>query len=107
MSNKNKEIEQLVHVGVVRFTALASGVTGGILVGLGLFIATNLLLLKGGEDVGRHLSLLGQYFIGYKVTFTGSLIGLGYGFISGFVFFFVLTWVYNFVLDLKSKKNHP
>ena len=47
--------------------------THGILA-LGLFIATNWLVIKGGERVGPHLQLLSQYFIGYRVTFLGSFI---------------------------------
>ena len=40
---------------------------------------------KGGDVVGPNLQLLGQYFPGYRVTAAGSLIGLGYGLLSGFV----------------------
>jgi hypothetical protein len=50
-----------------------------------LFAATLFLALKGGEVVGPNLQLLGQYFPGYRVTAAGSLIGLGYGLLSGFV----------------------
>ena len=48
------------------------------------------LVLKGGEVVGPRLSLLNQYFPGYRVSALGSVIGLGYGFVSGFV----LGWTF-------------
>ena len=54
------------------------------------------LILKGGERVGQNLQLLSQYFIGYSVTFLGSVIGLIYGFIFGFI----LGWSTAFLRNL-------
>ena len=47
-------------------------------------LATLVLVLKGGDSVGPRLELLSQYFPGYSVTALGSLVGLFYGFITGF-----------------------
>jgi hypothetical protein len=63
----------------------ALGLSTGTVSGLLLFLATLLLVLKGGEVVGPTLGLLGQYFFGYSVTLLGSLVGLAYGFGIGFV----------------------
>jgi hypothetical protein len=52
--------------------------------GLALFLATLVLVFKGGELVGPRLGLLSQYFPGYSVTTSGALIGLTYGFLVGF-----------------------
>lgn len=60
------------------------GISTGLLFGVGLFVATNWLVLKGGENVGQHLSLLGNFFPGYRVTFLGSLIGFVYAFVLGY-----------------------
>ena len=76
---------------------LAFGVAGG----LGLFVATNWLVLKGGETVGPHLSLLSQFFIGYSVTFLGSVVGLAYGFAFGYVTGWLIAIIYNGVIFLK------
>jgi hypothetical protein len=46
---------------------------------LGLFAATSGLLVKGGQDVGKHLQLLRHYLPGYTVTWPGALLGLVYG----------------------------
>jgi ABC-type dipeptide/oligopeptide/nickel transport system permease subunit len=51
--------------------------------------------LKGGENVGQHLSLLSQFFPGYRVTFLGSLVGFAYAFLTGFIIGVVLGSVYN------------
>jgi hypothetical protein len=57
----------------------------GVAGGLGLLLATLILVLKGGEVVGPNLTLLAQYFPGYTVTTNGSVLGLLYGFITGFI----------------------
>ena len=41
------------------------GIAFGLVLGLGLLIATNFLVLKGGEQVGPRLSLLGVYLPGW------------------------------------------
>ena len=95
--------EQVVVTRLLRLNAAINGVVAGTLLGLGIFLATNWLILKGGPVVGPHLALLGHFFIGYRVTFSGSLIGLAYGFIVGFVAGYSVSWIYNRLLDLKSR----
>jgi hypothetical protein len=73
-------------------------------VGLGIFIATNWLVLRGGNVVGPHLSLLGQFFIGYTVSFMGSLIGFAYGFLGGFAVGYLIAMLYNWIVGLKHSK---
>jgi hypothetical protein len=97
--------EDTLRTRVLRMNAMMTAVALGVLVGLGLFVATNWLILKGGETVGPHLALLGQFFIGYKVTFLGSVIGLGYGFVSGFVVGFMLAVLHNRFADLRQRRQ--
>ena len=80
---------------MLRLNARAWGISFGLLLGLGLFVATNVLLLKGGEDVGAHLVLLSNFFPGYRVSFLGSLIGFVYAFVLGYGFGRVIGDVYN------------
>ncbi len=83
-----------------RIIALSLGlVCGGI-----IFIATNWLVIKGGDPVGPHLSLLGQFFWGYTVTFAGSLIGFVYGFIVGVFSGGCIGWIYNKVVGLRQRQ---
>lgn len=65
----------------VRALGIACGTVGGAAV----FFATSILLLRGTQPVGPNLSLLGQYFLGYHVTWSGSIIGALYGFAVGFL----------------------
>jgi hypothetical protein len=67
----------------------------GLLLGLGLLVATNVLVVKGGETVGPHLSLLRLYFPGYSVTFVGSVIGFVYAFVVGYGIGRAIAPVYN------------
>ena len=64
---------------------VALGLSMGTMAGLLVFLATIILVLKGGDVVGPKLQLLDQYFPGYSVTMSGSLLGLCYGYITGFV----------------------
>jgi len=86
-------------------SALARGVvTGTVAVaGLGIFIATNWLVIKGGRVVGPHLALLGHFFIGYRVTFVGSLIGFVYAFVLGFVVAYGVSEMYNWLADARDR----
>lgn len=95
MIQPERDLERAVAVRILRLEAIAQGVGYGLLLGLGVFVATNWLVLKGGAVVGPHLKLLSQFFIGYDVTFVGSLIGFGYGFACGFAAGYLVSSVYN------------
>jgi hypothetical protein len=86
--------EQIEHAVMVLNVKLL-GMVLGILFGSMLFLATNFLILKGGENVGAHLALLSVFFPGYRVTFFGSLIGFFYMFVLGFMIGIVIGAVYN------------
>jgi hypothetical protein len=93
--------EEKLFSGLLLLNAKVLGIVLGLVCGLGLFIATNWLVLKGGEHVGQNLQLLGQYFIGYRVSFGGSLIGLVYGFAVGSICGGFLGWLYNKIALLR------
>ena len=87
---------------------VALGCSCGIVFGLWVFLATAILLLRGGEVVGPNLRLLSEYFIGYRVTWYGSLIGFVYAALSGFVFGYAFGMLRNamtrFSLEALHKK---
>jgi len=93
--------EKVVMTRLMRLNAVVQGIVTGLVLGGVLFVATNWLVLKGGHTVGPHLSLLGQYLIGYRVTFVGSLIGLGYGLVIGFLIGYLVATVYNWLVGRK------
>jgi hypothetical protein len=83
---------------VIRLSRNVLGLTLGILFAVGIFLATNILVLKGGPAVGSHLQLLNQYFPGYRVTFAGSFLGAAYSFVVGYVSGWVIAAIYNWVV---------
>lgn len=94
---QDPEEEELLKRAVVRLSGNILGLVFGIVFALIIFVATNWLVLKGGPVVGPHLGLLGQFFIGYSVSFVGSLVGMIYGFVGGYLAGLFIAWVYNLV----------
>ncbi len=78
-----------------RMNEAAWGIALGLLLGLGLFLATNILVVRGGPNVGPHLGLLAAYFPGYRVTFLGSFVGFVYAFVVGYGVGRTIGSVYN------------
>jgi hypothetical protein len=101
-SNRQKSLEEIVLSRLMRLNATIHGIVFGLTFGFIVFLATNWLLIKGGDVVGPNLSLLGQFFIGYRVTFIGSLIGFAYAFVTGFLIGFFIAVIYNWVADLRD-----
>ena len=95
--------DELLERAVLRLNGTILGIVFGILGAIGIFVATNWLVIKGGDPVGPHLSLLGQYFIGYSVTFVGSLIGMVYVFVVGYLVGRLVGVVYNLVVDVRVR----
>jgi hypothetical protein len=95
--------DEVLARAVLRLNGRVLGVVFGLLGAAGLFVATNWLVIKDGEPLGPHLALLGQYFIGYRVSFVGSLIGAAYAFALGYVAGRVVGAVYNRVADIRGR----
>ena len=101
MARDAKDLEALVLVRVVRLNAVVAGAVTGLLAGVAVFVATNWLIIKGGPVVGPHLALLGQFFIGYRVTFAGSLVGFAWAFALGFLGGFAVVRLYNLLAHMR------
>jgi len=95
LSSDNAIREAFAH-----FDPVALGAAFGVLSGLGVFLATAVLLIKGGPAVGPTLSLLGQYLPGYRVTWGGALIGLLGSAAGGYVWGYALAKLRNWSLTL-------
>jgi hypothetical protein len=92
----------LVTRTIARIRAGIVAIVSGMVVGFGLFAATAWLLIKGGEDVGKNLNLLGAYYPGYSVTWTGSVVGFFYGALTGAVLGWCVAWLYNLLADWRA-----
>lgn len=71
------------------------GLALGFLAALGLFVATVILVVRGGPSVGRHLGLLSVYLPGYSVTWLGAFIGAAYMFFFGYGAGRTIATIYN------------
>lgn len=108
MTHESEELQQLVGTRVRRMNAVALAIAAGVLAGLALFCMTMILVVKGapaGEEVGPHLSLLGQFLPGYTVTAGGSFLGFIYAFVIGFVIVFVGASIYNAVARARDGRK--
>ncbi|OGP63836.1 MAG: hypothetical protein A2169_11140 [Deltaproteobacteria bacterium RBG_13_47_9] len=110
MGVEKSTTEDRLLKGILRLNAKILGLVLGILMGLVIFVGTNWLLIKGGKMapdgkyvLGPHLELLGQFFIGYKVSFLGSVIGFFYGFALGTLCGSAIGWIYNKIVDLRTR----
>jgi hypothetical protein len=101
--------DEKLFKGALLFNAKTLGLVFGILIGLAVFIATNWLVIKGGHInesgayvVGPHLQLLSHVFIGYRVSFFGSIIGFGYGFALGTLAGALFAGIYNKIVEFRN-----
>ena len=101
--------QNMLFSAVLRLNSKILGMVLGLLFGFAIFIATNWLILKGGHItpsgeyvVGPHLQLLSQFFIGYKVSFLGSIIGFFYGFALGTLCGAAIGWIYNKIAEFRN-----
>ena len=69
------EEDEVIEAAFARLDPLALGVAIGMVSGVGMFIATGILLFKGGTVVGPNLSLLRHYLFGFEMTWAGAFIG--------------------------------
>jgi hypothetical protein len=97
------ESERLLENGLRRLNARVLGLTLGGLSATALFLATNVLILRGGENPGALLARLSWFCPWYEVTFLGSFVGALWAFIYGFIAGEIISRVYNLVAGLRRK----
>lgn len=87
--------QRLLLMAFARLDGVALGIAVGLWTGVVIFAATAVLILRGGRIVGPTLSLLGQYFLGFEVSWPGSLVGWAYGFVFGFTIGWSIAFLRN------------
>ncbi len=105
--------ENKLFSGILRLNARMLGLALGIILGLIIFLATNWIVIKGGHTtssgeyiVGPHIQLLSQFFIGYRVSFLGSIIGFAYGFAVGTLSGSLIGWIYNLIVGFRNRGDN-
>ncbi|HWP48945.1 MAG TPA: FAD-dependent oxidoreductase [Candidatus Limnocylindrales bacterium] len=87
--------DEIIEAVFAKLDPLALGTAVGIVSGLSLFLATIILLLKGGSVIGPNLSLLRHYFPGFRVTWSGAFVGLVEAGVGGFTLGYLIAWLRN------------
>ncbi|HUP02228.1 MAG TPA: NAD(P)/FAD-dependent oxidoreductase [Gemmatimonadota bacterium] len=93
-----RSLEDLLRAAFARYDPVALGIAIGAVCGIGLFIATAIVVLRGTGDPGQALSLLGQYLLGYQVSWGGAFEALLAGFGGGYGFGYVLAKLVNLLI---------
>jgi len=79
-------LQQALSLAFPKLDRVALGLALGTTAGALLFLVTFALVLRGETVHSSPLGLLSQYFPGYNdVSIAGSVLGLAYGFIAGFI----------------------
>lgn len=71
----------------------ACALTSGLIWGLGLFILTWWIMAFDG--VTGEMTFIGRLYRGYSISPTGSLVGLAWGLLDGFIGGALFAWLYN------------
>lgn len=100
MANGQREQDEISRA-IARVQADVLALVCAVVGGVGLWVMTIWLVLKGGPHTGEHLQLLSNYFVGYSVTWTGSVVGFLYGALAGGVVGWTIGRIYNGVVTLR------
>jgi protoporphyrinogen oxidase len=96
---EDMNLADILKVAFARLDTVSLGLAVGIVCGLGLFFATAVLLLKGGDFIGPRLALLGHFLIGYRITWTGAIVGMIEATIVGYIIGCFCAWLHNRLID--------
>jgi protoporphyrinogen oxidase len=91
-------VNQSLILAFAKLDKLAFAAALGTVAGLTVALATLWLVIKGGEQAGQSLQLLGEFFEGYTVTVSGALVGFLYSFASAFLWGWLFAYLRNFAL---------
>jgi len=82
----------------------AFGLAAGIVWGINWFFLTWWMILF--EGITHDVTLVGRWYRGYTVSPIGSLVGLIWGFVDGFLLGLVTAWLYNKLAPRFQSKNN-
>jgi hypothetical protein len=92
--------DDIIDAVFAKLDPVALGAAVGIVSGFGLMLATAILLLKDGNDVGQTLALLSNYLPGYEVTWSGAWLGGAEAGTIGFIVGYSGAWLRNQAVQL-------
>jgi hypothetical protein len=87
------EVGQLSK-SLARVNAICFATVFGAVAGVGLWLATMFLVIKGGPSPGHTMAVLGYAFPGYSVSFGGAFVSLLWAFVTAFLISLPSAWIY-------------
>lgn len=88
----------------MKLNVMACGLACSLVWGVGLFLATWWMMAFDGAT--GEPTIIGKFYRGYAVSPVGSLVGLVWALVDGFIGGAILAWLYN-VIAARSAKNEP
>ncbi len=79
----------------MKLNVKAFALTCGLIWGLGLLFITWWIILFDGSSY--QVTFIGRIYRGYNISFTGSLMGLVWGFFDGLIGGAIFAWLYNVI----------
>jgi hypothetical protein len=101
MTPQPRQIDEISQT-LARIKTDALALVCALMGGVGMFVATAWLVIKDGPQAGEHLKLLSNYFVGYSVTWWGSIVALFYGALIGWVVGWAVGTIYNKVVNFRQ-----
>ena len=83
-----------------RVVALVFAMVGGV----GMFLVTTWHVMRQSNEPAVDIRLLGNYFPGYEVSWTGASIGFLYGAVTGAVIGWIASQIYNRIAMRRSPR---
>jgi len=91
--------DEVIEAAFAKLDPVALGSALSVVSALTIFLASAILLLKGGPDVGITLRLLRHYLIGFDMTWTGATIGAVEAGIGAYALGYLSAWSRNWLLE--------
>ena len=89
-------------VSVGRICPMVLGIALAVVWGLSLFLlslTSAFIVHSYGSSV---IALLSTVYVGYDASVSGAFIGLAWGFVDFFIFGFLIAFVFNRLISLRS-----
>ncbi len=92
-------VEEVIEQVFARLDPLALGIAVGSVSGLLLFLATAILLIKGGPVIGPNLQLLKNFLFGFTVSWKGAFLGFFQAGLGGFLLGYIIASLRNWSMS--------
>jgi protoporphyrinogen oxidase len=98
-----RPFEALLREAFARYHPVALGTAVGAVAAAGLFLATAVPLLGGGDHPGPNLGLLANYLLGFEVSWRGAVLGAVEAGAGGYLFGDLLARSINRVIAWRER----